>query len=77
MLSGWSLWMFSSNGVSPNYAQAAFRMFVALAFLALLSLGSYQYFEVPMRRFIRKTLDRRKPLKPSGTIEEQVAQKLV
>jgi peptidoglycan/LPS O-acetylase OafA/YrhL len=62
MLSGWSLWMFSANGPSPNYAQATFRMFMALVFLALLSLGSYQYFEVPMRRFIRRKIGGRKLL---------------
>jgi peptidoglycan/LPS O-acetylase OafA/YrhL len=62
MLSVWSLWMFSANGVSPNYGQATFRMFMALMFLALLSLGSYQYFEVPLRRFIRKKMGGQKLL---------------
>jgi peptidoglycan/LPS O-acetylase OafA/YrhL len=60
MLNGWPLWMFSANGVSPSYAQANFRMIMALSFAAILSLGSYKYLEVPARVFVRRALDPRR-----------------
>jgi peptidoglycan/LPS O-acetylase OafA/YrhL len=57
MLNGWALWTFSANGASGSYAQATFRMLMALSFAALLSLGSYKYLEVPARVFVRRALD--------------------
>ena len=56
LLSGWGLWMFSSNGVSPGYATAGFRAATAIGFSIVVALGSFRYFEVPSRRLVRRVL---------------------
>jgi peptidoglycan/LPS O-acetylase OafA/YrhL len=56
LLSGWGLWTFAANGASTTYATAAFREIMAVAFIVIMSLGTYHYLEIPARRAIRKSL---------------------
>jgi len=74
MLSGWSLWMFSANGASPSYGVATYRMVMAWVFLILLSLGSFKYFEVPARQFIRRAAAGRRKKSTTKTEPQAVAE---
>jgi peptidoglycan/LPS O-acetylase OafA/YrhL len=61
MLSGLGLSLFTYGGAPADLGVATFRLLTAFSFLILLSLGSYQYLEVPARRFLRKVLAGTRP----------------
>ncbi len=57
LLHPWILWLFSSQGVGDPLMMWS-KIAVSLIFIALLSLGCYQYFERPARMQLRKLLQR-------------------
>jgi peptidoglycan/LPS O-acetylase OafA/YrhL len=54
LLSGWGLWTFSANGPSSNFADATFRLIMAVVFTIVLAFGSYNFVELPSRRWLRR-----------------------
>ncbi len=55
LLHPWIIWLFAHQQVPINWF-AYFRIGVTWMTIALLSLGCYQYFEVPTRSFVRGAL---------------------